>query len=248
MGCAQSGCGVSGPIIRVPTITPSTPSVSVGVGGHGGVNVVTNNVVVSHVSPSISVTSGVSGGGGDILVLRGGGGVEVGGAASIGQIGPIGAEAESVQMVKRSRTTEETRAIRAVCYDDTNNPHPASQTFAGATVPDGYTGEIYRCMAGTRMEYMMGSVVNGKPVFDGAVSYSCKKGEALVRDGANLSCRVQEQKRQCNERSLLRRFGVGDKVLVVRSTEHFEERQVSRQSQQLGAGMSLDGGVGQGVF
>src|SRR5690606_15745529 len=41
--------------------------------------------------------------------------------------------------------------IQAICIDASNNPHPASQTFGGRDVADGYRGEIYRCMSGTRM-------------------------------------------------------------------------------------------------
>ncbi|HYD73615.1 MAG TPA: hypothetical protein VEF55_10780, partial [Candidatus Binatia bacterium] len=72
--------------------------------------------------------------------------------------------AVSMESVAREREL----LIQAICLDATGNPHPASQTFGGRDVSEGYRGEIYRCMAGTRMRY----TVDGR-------SYDCEQGQAL---------------------------------------------------------------------
>jgi hypothetical protein len=83
--------------------------------------------------------------------------------------------------------------------------------------------------------------------FDGGKTMTCQKGDALWFDHGNMTCKVQIQQRQCNERSLLRRFGVGLKVLTVTRTETMQ-RQVARQTERSSASgmtiMTFDGGVG----
>lgn len=123
--------------------------------------------------------------------------------------------------------------VQAICIDASGNPHPASQTFGGRDVAHSYRGEIYRCMAGTRMRYTIGDR-----------SYDCEPGQALWYENSAVECRAQIARRQCNERSLLRRFGAGDKLIRVRETE---TREVVRETQVQGT-MIMDGGVGQGVY
>jgi hypothetical protein len=123
--------------------------------------------------------------------------------------------------------------IQAICLDATNNPHPASQTFGERDVAVDYRGEIYRCMAGTRMRYTMQSR-----------SYDCAQGEALWYENGRVECRAQIVRRPCNERSLLRRFGPGDKFVAVRGSEQRE----ARTETTFNGAMTMDGGVGQGVW
>lgn len=123
--------------------------------------------------------------------------------------------------------------LQAICMDATGNPHPASQTFGGETVGDSYRGELYRCMAGTRMRYTL----------DGR-TYDCEAGQALWYENSAVECRTQIARRQCNERSLLRRFGAGEKVIRIRDTE---TRETIRETTFNGT-MIMDGGVGQGVY
>lgn len=123
--------------------------------------------------------------------------------------------------------------IQAICMDAGGNPHPASQTFGGRDVATAYRGEIYRCMAGTRMR----ATVDGR-------SFDCAEGEALWYENGNATCRPQIARRPCNERSLLRRFGAGDKMALIRDTE---TRQARSETTFNGA-MTMDGGVGQGVW
>jgi hypothetical protein len=123
--------------------------------------------------------------------------------------------------------------LQAICLDATNNPHPASQTFGGRDVRENYAGEIYRCVAGTRMRVTM----------DGR-TFDCESGQALWYENGQATCRTQIARRPCNERSLLRRFGPGDKMVRIR--DH-EEREVRTETTFNGA-MSMDGGVGTGVW
>jgi hypothetical protein len=123
--------------------------------------------------------------------------------------------------------------IQAICIDTTDNPHPASQTFGGEDVRDAYRGEIFRCMSGTRMRYTL----------DGR-SYDCEQGQALWYENGRLECRTQIARRPCNERSLLRRFGAGEKVIVIRDTEMRE----TRTETTFNGSMTMDGGVGGGAY
>lgn len=131
-----------------------------------------------------------------------------------------------------TRTVEREFLVQAICIDANGLPHPASQTFASRDVADSFRGEIYRCMSGTTMRY----TINGQ-------SRDCGPGEALWFENGQVSCRPQIARRPCNERSLLRRFGAGDKVVRVRETETREAR---RETTFNGA-MTMDGGVGQGL-
>jgi hypothetical protein len=82
--------------------------------------------------------------------------------------------------------------------------------------------------------------------FDGGKMMTCQKGDALWFEHGNLTCRVQIPQRQCNERSLLRRFGTGIKVLTVTRIET-TQRQVARQFERSSASstvMTFNGGVG----
>jgi hypothetical protein len=135
----------------------------------------------------------------------------------------------AVESVMREREL----LIQAICYDAQGNPHPASQTFGGRDVREDYRGEIYRCMAGTRMRY----TVDGQ-------SYDCEAGQALWYENGRVECRTQIVRRPCNERSLLRRHGPGDKLVRLRDAE---TREVRTETTFNGA-MTMDGGVGQGVW
>ncbi len=83
--------------------------------------------------------------------------------------------------------------------------------------------------------------------FGNGRTMSCQKGEALWFEGGNLTCRQQIPQRQCNERSLLRRFGAGIKVLTVTRVEKVAMRREVARSASASYGsaiMTFDGGVG----
>lgn len=158
------------------------------------------------------------------------------------------------------KIVEELRArpVQAVCIDDRNTPHPASRVDGEMSVDGKYSGEIYRCVAGTRMQVTMGEMEAGKASFDTGETFSCAKGEALWHgQGGVLQCRRQTPERDCNERSLLRKYGPGVKLVQVKTkkticepttrqtlTKVVKEVKVARP---VAAGnLVLDGGVGQG--
>jgi hypothetical protein len=259
-GTAHASCNPCGPggpptppTVQPPTQPPQPPRCNTPACGHGGVRVVVPPVVIP--PPSVSINYGAAhvglnvhqnvtvAGGGGMFFGRGGGMVgEVDAGVSGGMLNVSESRAETV-----TRMVETERAIQAICIDDRNDPHAASQTFGEANVATAYRGEIYRCMAGTKMRVSVGKWADGKADFNGARTLECAKGEALVYDGREVVCRTQEAKRPCNERSLLRRFGAGLKVVMLRETETVavERRQMfTEQSMQ----MSFDGGVGQSVW
>lgn len=147
--------------------------------------------------------------------------------------------------------------VQAVCLDDTGTPHPASRIDDGEMVPGQYGGEVYRCMAGTSMQVTIGELINGEVSFANASGFSCAKGEALFhKPGGDLVCKPQTPQRDCNERSLLRRYGPGIKLVetsvqrevckpVTRTRLETVEREVIVDKPFPSAPITLDGGVGQ---
>ncbi|MFX8466429.1 hypothetical protein ABTL61_19530, partial [Acinetobacter baumannii] len=57
---------------------------------------------------------------------------------------------------------------------------------------------------------------SGQADFTRGQTIVCQKGEALYHSASGgLQCRPQTPARDCNERSLLRRFGAGIKVMAL---------------------------------
>ena len=141
-------------------------------------------------------------------------------------------------------------AIQAVCLDDKDVPHPASQVLPGREVGDGYAGEVFRCIAGSRMQYVMGAFAGGQGRFEHGQTRVCHKGDALWRDASGqVQCRPQTPARDCNERSLLRRYGAGIKVMhasVAAQCVRWGEGATTAAAIGPGpaTGMLIDGGVG----
>ena len=163
--------------------------------------------------------------------------------------------------VDQVRETVETRTVQAVCIDDKGTPHPASRLDPSISVDTGFSGELFRCMAGTTMQVTLGDANAGANMtFANAQTFSCAKGEALAHfPGGDLRCVAQSEERDCNERSLLRRHGPGLKTLTVRTTQKVcvpqtrttmetITREVQVEQPIVGGALILDGGVGQGVF
>lgn len=137
-------------------------------------------------------------------------------------------------MEASSSVRERMALIQAICLDATGSPHPASQVFGGRDVAQTYKGEIFRCMSGTTT---MRVTIEGR-------TFDCAAGEALWYEEGAVTCKTQITRRPCNERSLLRRFGPGDKMVLIRETE---THQTQRETTFNGA-MTMDGGVGQSVW
>jgi hypothetical protein len=174
-----------------------------------------------------------------------------GGAASFVTPGPVSVldlntSTEDRSSYEATRTRIEKVVIQAFCFDDKDVPHPASQVFADRDVAESYEGEVYRCIAGTHMQVTIAPWAD-KVSFEGGKTLACLKGEALYhvpgKDGGRLECRPQIPARDCNERSLLRRFGAGVKVLTLIMTEKYTATR--EETREGGASaMTLDGGVG----
>lgn len=258
------GAGCCGPItshpVGVPGVFVPAPNVSVIAGGPqiGGVNVgvggpvigsSTVNVGGSTFNSSVNVFGG--GGGGGAVYIGGGGGSFMGPApVSPGIIEgmAIGGQEAVMETVMEQRTVTETVAIRAVCIDDRGMPHPASRTDGDEQIAPTFDGEMFRCMAGTRMEVTVGRVVNGQAVFDGGTNLSCAKGQALAYRGGQIACIAQAPRAECNERSLLRRFGPGIRYVTITRTEQVATQRQVQAATTFRSSMFIDGGVGQGVY
>jgi hypothetical protein len=164
----------------------------------------------------------------------------------VGGLNVVGGDCCSGRMESYSeqQTLTKRTVIEANCIDDTGVPHPASQVFPDRDISSDYRGEVYRCIAGTHMQWIVADY-NGQISFDNGQTNTCKKDEALWHENGQLSCRPQIPQRQCNERSLLRRFGAGVKILTLTRTETItKQRQVACNQCQSKAVMTFDGGVG----
>ena len=283
---AGQSCSTCGPVPSPPPPPPSSGccsaprNLSVNV---PGVNVATANVSVGVTSTAVASASasslassgayasaGASGSAGGYFIGGGGGyysnpgvaqstisnlSVDSGYEKRYVEENVIGSENYCID-----KLTEElrTRPVQAVCIDDKDTPHPASRVDGEMAVDSKYKGEIYRCVAGTHMQVTMGEMVDGSASFDKGETFSCGKGEALWHGpGGVAQCRTQTPERNCNERSLLRKYGPGVKLVKV-STRKTICEPATRQTmtkvikevkvaKPIAAGnLVLDGGVGQG--
>lgn len=260
---ALAQCCAPPPCCAPPTPpTPAPPCC--GSGGHQirvpGVNVQVGASVIVNASATAVVNASASGAGGaNITVLGGGGGSSFGvapGAVSLIQGLNVEGGAKQRAAYQATRTRIRIIVIRAVCIDDRNVPHAASQVTPGRDIGDSYEGELYRCIAGARLQVTFTDWQN-KVDFDKGETLMCAKGEALHYSGGSASveggqragrmeCRPQRPARDCNERSLLRRYGAGVKVIKIVTTETYtayrEETIQSAETRSMS--LSLDGGVG----
>lgn len=214
------------------------------------------NIIVNSNAVAVSVSG--SGAGAGAVAYGGGGGGYYSPPVATGVI--QGLDVQGVRKTRQvayeaTRTRTRRVVIRAFCLDDRDIPHPASQVFADRDVDDLYDGELYRCIAGTRMQVTIAEYVE-RISFDGGQTMICAKGEALYRvrgngaDGGSVACRPQKPARDCNERSLLRRFGAGIKILTIVTVEKYTayREETYTETSSASYGMSLDGGVGGTVY
>ncbi len=136
-------------------------------------------------------------------------------------------EVPYTETVTRTRWVEKTYVLQAVCMDDSSTPHPAARPDPDERVDPEFSGELFRCMAGTWMQVTLGHYNKGDSngPFDNGRTIVCAKGEALVhRPGGQVSCAPQIPKRSCNERSLLRKYGAGVKTVHIARQEQYTEQ------------------------
>lgn len=226
-------------------------------GGGGNLNVNVNVNANANANANAGARAGLN--------ARAGGGVWVSGGGSayvtVDQPYPTtinGLTVEGARVRQTIRVPYEARrrwekrvVIQAVCIDDRNIPHPASQVRPDREVDGSYEGELYRCLAGTWLQLTWAEYL-GDIRFDHGETMSCRKGEALWHGRGQIECRPQKAERECNERSLLRRYGAGVKILTwIREetyTEYREEVVEQAGVAVSGASITLDGGVGGRVF
>jgi hypothetical protein len=214
------------------------PSVNVNVGATVVVNA--NSIAIA------GATAGASAGASSQVYYGGGGGYWSVGESAPGMIQNLQVTGQGARRVsyQASRTRVKIMVIQASCIDDKLTPHPASQVTPDRDVEEGYEGELYRCIAGTHMQYTMAEY-HGQVSFEHGQTADCAKGEALWRSGSGqLSCRPQAPARDCNERSLLRRFGAGVKIIKIVTTETYTAYREESVQSASAYSMTLDGGVG----
>jgi hypothetical protein len=212
-----------------------------------GVNVNVGAAVIVNANAQATVLGSAGANAG--AVFYGGGSSWSVGSAYPGVI--QGLQVDGAQQTRRvayeaSRTRIRIVVIQAVCIDDREIPHPASQVSPDRDIDEHYDGELFRCIAGTHMQATMADY-SGQISFDHGQIISCAKGEALYRSqSGEIACRKQAPARDCNERSLLRRFGAGVKIVKIITVETYtayREEKVEAASAS-SFNMSIDGGVG----
>jgi hypothetical protein len=215
------------------------PSVNVNVGA---------TVVVNAFSQSTALASASSRAGAQVF-YGGGGGIWSVGEGSQGMIQNLqvdGGREKRRVAYQASRTKVKLVVIQAVCIDDRESPHPASQVSPDRDIGEGYDGELYRCIAGTHLQATIADY-DGRISFDHGRTMSCAKNESLYRSASgDVACRPQKPARDCNERSLLRRFGAGVKIVKIITTETYTayREELVQTAASSAFSMSLDGGVG----
>ena len=240
-GGPTKGCGCKPP----PPPPPSCNSCGGQPHHHhrGGININAN--ANANASANASSSSLAIAGSSNAIVTGGGGSSWYVGDGPTSVISDLRVEAGEFRKICIEKIKQEkVVAIQAVCLDDKSVPHPASQVLPERDVAPGYEGEVYRCIAGSRMQYTIADF-SGQANFDHGQTSTCQKGEALYHSAnGQLACRPQKAARDCNERSLLRRYGAGIKVLKVAGDEVCKTWKTEGVESRAGGSMILDGGVG----
>ena len=238
--------------VRIPGIVVEAPVVNSGTGwsfsGSTGFAEASANAGAS-ASLSVSTQVSVSGSLGQTssaaanLIASGGGGgmwsVESGQSSSV-PILDVDVTSSAQRVCASFSAAMHAMRIAANCIDDKGVPHPASQTSPDRYLPERFEGEIYRCIAGARLQYTVAELTGGA-----GRTLTCDKGEALyLSPTGQLSCKTQIPARDCNERSLLRRFGPGEKQAHLAATPVCRAWRDSDSGLPTAGETSFDGGVG----
>ena len=234
--------------VWVPGVNITPPSVSVSASATAEATATASASASSNVYANTLAAASASASSSGVIYNGGGSNwyVEQGSTGVIPNLEVEGVESgEARRICAQYRSAAKLVAIQAVCLDDKSVPHPASQVLPDRDVVGAYEGELYRCIAGARMQYTMG-VFAGTANFDHGQTITCEKNQALYHSaGGGLACRLQKPARDCNERSLLRRYGAGIKVLTLASArECVAYRTEVAAGQSSPSSMALDGGVG----
>jgi hypothetical protein len=107
------------------------------------------------------------------------------------------------------------KAIHAICVSADGHEFPASHMTGDTWINAGYAGEIARCLPGSVLKVIVGSVMmsdQGLAVsLNDAQVLSCGTGMAVrhFKDGM-LKCAIARKVPDCTERTNLRKWGTGD--------------------------------------
>ncbi|WP_297512534.1 hypothetical protein [uncultured Caulobacter sp.] len=257
-GCCGGGGG-GGHNVNIPGVNVNIGATVI-VNANSNVSAVANSGASSSANASGGSLAGSAGGVTNYFGGGGHGGYYSGPMASgyIQGLNVEGGETRRRESYLATRTKTRRVIVRAVCLDDRDVPHPASQVTPDRDIDEAYDGELYRCIAGSRMQYVVAEYAGQIDISTGGAgqTFICQKNEALYHmrgqgpGQATLACRPQRPARDCNERSLLRRFGAGVKILTIITTETYTayRDEVVQERQSLTTSFSLDGGVGGVVY
>jgi len=243
-------CNCTPPTPPCCTAPPTPPAVCCETNNRTNVH-----VNVSTVNVAIATSRAGAGAGAGAAVYYGGGGGGGGYAAPMASGVIQGLNVDAGKRMKRvsyeaTRTKMTRVVIQAVCIDDRTIPHPASQVSPDRNIDDAFEGEMYRCIAGTWLQATIADY-HEKIDFSGGRTLTCQKNDSLWHGrGGKEECRPQTPARDCNERSLLRRFGAGIKILTMIVTERYTAYREEEEKSEtfVATSMSLDGGVGGIVY
>jgi len=107
------------------------------------------------------------------------------------------------------------KAIHAICVSADGHEFPASHMIGDTWINSGYESEIARCLPGSVLKVMVGSVMmsdQGMAVsLNDAQVLQCGPGMAVrhFKDGM-LKCALATRVPDCTERTNLRKWGTGD--------------------------------------
>ena len=234
-----------------PPPPPPTPSPCCTGGGHGvhvpGVTVVVQQPVIA--VAGAGAQAGASAQAGSTVFFGGGSSwyVDQGTPTLIQGLNVEGGEALMRRVAfQATRKITKRVVIKAVCIDDRRQPHPASQVRPDRDVEGSYEGELYRCIAGSHLQITIADWRENLSL-EGGELMECAKGEAIWHSaGGVMQCRPQLPARDCNERSLLRRYGAGLKILTLVREETYTDyrEEASSETRTSSFSIVLDGGVG----
>ncbi len=232
-GPGGPGCCVTprGPVVDLPDVSVGgaqvdivTPRISVTQGGlTGGIGGGFGGVFEAGVEGGVFLGAQQQQ---QVLFSGGGGGVDFAGPSEGGFIGMLQVVGAEARTRTQTRTVSTVRAVRAVCHDERGMVHPASQTSGARTLTA--PGEVFRCIEGTAMQVTIGRQVDGAVVYEGADVLQCARGEALIFNQGQLYCGAAAARPSCHERSLLRRYGPGEKLVTLTTTETWTETGTTR--------------------
>lgn len=215
---------------------PKQPNVNV------NVNVHANATAIAVSNANAQATSNSNGGNEGDTFFFGGGGSNIIATPGFPVIQKLNVMGDTVRKaVTEKRTINKQVIVQAICLDDRGAPHPASRLTPDQEVMGHFRGELYRCISGTKLQATFADYM-GRVAFDGGQTLACSKGDALWFEGGMVMCRPQTPQRNCFERSLLRRHGVGVKIFQMTKVEEYTA--FHEEMQTASSEIALDGGVG----